>query len=56
MGVMCVGEIELLELLAAQTQQTRAETHVRMRTIGFDAPIFARLERFDFFFALDDHP
>ena len=50
-----IGEVELFELLAAQAQQARAEALVRMRAVGFDGPVFARLERLDFLFALDDH-
>ncbi len=53
--VCFVGQVELLEFLAAQFQQARRETLVRMRAIGFDRPVLARLERFDLLLALDNH-
>ena len=55
MRVGLVGQVELLELLAAQPDQACSEALVRMRAVGFDRPVFLRLERFDLFLALDDH-
>ena len=50
-----VGQIELLELLAAQLQQACGKAQIRMRAVGLDRPVLARVERFDFFLALRDH-
>ena len=55
MRVFFVGQVELLEFLAAQAGQARGEALHRVRAVGFDRPVFARLERFDFLFALADH-
>src|SRR6185312_2283129 len=53
--VALVREIELLEFLAVETEQSRAERLIRMRAVGLDRPVLARLERFDLFLALGDH-
>src|SRR5262249_43381550 len=55
MRIARVGQIELLEFLAAQSQEACREALVRMRTVGFDAPVLLRLERLDLLLALDDH-
>ena len=54
-GRFAVGEGELFELLAVELDQARGEGLLRMRELGFDAPVLAGDEGFDLLLALDDH-
>ena len=55
LGGVAVGDGELLEFRAVQFRQPGGEGLRGMRARGFDRPVLARDEGFDFFFALDDH-
>jgi len=55
LGGVAVGDGELLELLPVQPDQLGREMLGRMRAVGLDRPVLARLERLDLLLALDDH-
>jgi hypothetical protein len=50
-----VLEAELFDLFALVTDEARDEGLLVLADVGFDRPVFARFERFDLEFALDDH-
>ena len=51
-----VLERKLLDLAALIVGQPRVKDGLAVCYITFKCPVLARLERFNFFFALDDHP
>src|SRR5690606_41955262 len=54
-GIVAVGDGELLDLVAVEPAQPGGERLRRVRALGLDGPVLARLERLDLLLALDDH-
>ena len=53
-GLVCIGDAELLDFLAFELGQLGAKSLFVQLVVGFDSPVFLRVEGFDFEFAFYD--